>query len=193
LKNNILSRFLRISIISLIVYSNIAAQKSLISLKVGMPSNFGNTFYSDWEGIVNLGFKFSNLRKKNLYLNVYFNYDRLNDSRNDWNTKQNLYKIGLGLQYKIQILESAIVFPQFGIGFVYQNLNNERFNSSTDNSGMNLLTEIDLLYKIIERLNMGIGLRYDFVQLAVPDYAGNSSYNRRIHTITPTAQVVIEL
>jgi hypothetical protein len=191
LKINIFSRFLLISIIPLIVYTNLPSQNSLTYFKIGIPSNFGNTFYSDWDGIINVGFQYSNLRKRNLYLNIYFNYDRFKDTRYDWNSKQDLYKLGLGLQYKFMISESVNLFPQIGLGYVYQNVSNEQFDTSVDNSGLNVLTEIALLFKVTEKLNVGFGLRYDFVRLALPDYAGNSSYNRRIHTITPTAQIAV--
>ena len=161
----------------------------MIFLKVGIPSNIGNTNYSSWDGIINLGFQYSNLRKNNLYLNFYVNYDRLKETQFESNSTQNLYKIGLGLQYNLEISESLKMYPKFGIGYAYQNLNYTQFLSTVDNSGINLLFDLDFLYTVYEKLYIGIGLRYDFVKLA--GYAINTGYLTHIHTITPTVQTVI--
>jgi hypothetical protein len=162
----------------------------LIFLKVGIPSNIGNKNFSDWDGIINLGFQYSNLRKNNLYLNFYINYDRLKETQFESNSTQNLYKIGLGLQYNLEFSESVKMYPKFGIGYAYQNLNYSQNLSTVDHSGLNLLFDIDLLYKLNEKLFIGVGLRYDFVKLA--GYEINTGYLTHIHTITPNLQTVIK-
>jgi len=91
------------------------------------------------------------------------------------------------------ISNTANLYPQFGVGYAYQNINNETYNSSVDNSGLNLLSEIELLFQVMDNLNAGLSLRYDYIWLGLPEYAGDSTYNRRIHTITPTVQLLIEL
>ena len=193
MKNKILPRLLLISSVSLIIFSNIPAQKSLIYFKVGIPYNFGNTIYSDWDGIINLGFQYSHLRKNNIYLNFYINYDRFKATQFKWNTTQHLYRIGLGLQYMLEISKSAKMYPKFGVGYTYQNLNDARYNTTRDNSGINLLIDLDLLVKIFEKLYIGIGVRYDFVRLAEPSYPTTTGYYTHIHTIIPTVQTVIHL
>ena len=165
----------------------------MIIFKVGIPHNIYDAFYDDWEAIINFGFNYSHLGKKNLYFTIYFNYDRLNYPTNEWNIKQNLYKIGLGLQYSLHISESGKLLPQIGMGYVYQNLNFERYNWNVDNSGINIQTELGLIFELIKRLNFGFSIRYDYVKLAGTDKSGSTVYNRDIHTITPTLQTLIEL
>ncbi len=125
MKRGKLSVIFMVALSVMLVYTNVSAQNSLISLKVGIPYPVGNTVYSDWDGIIHAGLKYSNLRNTNLFLNVYVNYDRLNDSRQDWKSKQDLYKLGLGLQYKLMISETAVLYPHIGVGYAYQNIKNE--------------------------------------------------------------------
>ena len=127
-------------------YSNAPAQKSLIYFKVGIPYNVENTQYTDWDGIINLGFQYSHLRKKNLYFYVYLNYDRFKESYLEWSTTQHVYKMGLGLQYNLELSESTKMYPKFGVGYAYQSITNTRFENPRYNSGINLIIDIELFY-----------------------------------------------
>jgi len=175
------------------MYSNTPAQKSLIYFKVGIPFNFENTQYTDWDGIINLGFQYSHQRKKNLYLNFYINYDRFKETYYDWHTTQHVFKLGLGLQYNLELSKLAIMYPKFGVGYAYHSLNNTRLMTTRDNSGINLLIDLDIFYKLFEKIFVGLGVRYDFVRLVEPGYSASTGYYTYIHTLIPTVQTVINL
>ena len=174
-------------------YSHAPGQKSLIYFKVGKPYNFENTQYTEWDGIINLGFQYSHLRKKQLYLNVYLNYDRFKESFYEWSSIQHVYKMGLGLQYNLKLSESTDMYPKFGVGYAYQSITNTRFENPRANSGINLIIDLDLFYKIFDKLYMGIGVRYDFVRLAEPSYPTSTGYYTDIHTLIPMFQTLIKL
>jgi outer membrane receptor protein involved in Fe transport len=172
-------------------YGNVPAQKSLIYFKVGIPHNVGNTQYTNWDGILNLGFQYSHLRKKNLYFNVYLNYDRLRESSSNWSSTQHVYKIGLGFQYHLELSKSTKMYPKFGVGYAYQSTEHTRYESARENSGLNLLIDLDLFYKVFEEIYFGIGMRYDFVRLAEPSYPTSTGYYTHIHTLIPMLQILI--
>jgi hypothetical protein len=169
------------------------AQKHQIGLQASYPITVGNTFFSDYKGIIDFGLDYKYLLNEKLAVKISFDNSRFKIDIFSTTTKVSVNKFRIGIDYQIWNNNYFILLPEFRIGYARFTFENDRVQFAENQNAFNTLVGLQLLYPFNKVLSFGILCRYDFSCLEKHDTAMDSPYNRRVHTYNIGIQINFRL
>ncbi|WP_263785304.1 hypothetical protein [Salinibacter grassmerensis] len=156
-----------------------AAQKRSLTLKAGYPLTIGDTFLSEYDGIVGGELIYNYPLSQQLIFRPAVRYGRLNLDRTD--VTANLYSVRSGFGYYISLTRSLSVIPEAGIGYTRFS-----FQASEDAMGSNSISTWVALtptLSISPSIDIGVSFGYKASFLEEPEEALDTPYNRQLHAL----------
>ena len=168
-----------LAILFLATPEDTAAQERGLTLKAGYPLTIGDTFLSEYDGIVGGEITYNYPLSKQLMFRPSVRYRRLSFDRTD--VTANLYSVGTGFGYYISLMRSLSVIPEAGIGYTRFS-----FQASEDAMGSNSISTWVALtptLSVSPSIDIGVSFGYKASFLEEPEEALDTPYNRQLHAL----------
>ncbi len=168
--------------------SNLYAQDQKFALKTSHPIPVGDTFYSNYDGIINSSFQYSKSIGSGFYVNGEFDYS---NSEVRWNnpfgenstTHLNIYKLIAAVELPLKIQNIFTFRPELGIGYAHLRFNNDVFNRQNTDNGFSFKFSLQADRSISEKISVGMSGSYNLILLGKPEDAMDIPYNKELHSI----------
>jgi len=176
------------AILSLGLVGACYGQKSNVSVNLGYPVPTGDTFYSNFDGLLNIQLSYAQPVFKGLLAKGTIDYTRskltINQTLpNRSTTYQNIYKLILSAEVPIRIRNIVTLHPDFGLG--YARLHS--YNRQVDNSRVDNAYTIRLAFEISKNISsifsIGVKSSYDYVRVGRREIIPNISYNQVLNSL----------
>jgi hypothetical protein len=162
------------------------AQNQSVSISASYPIPIGDTFYSNYDGLINSGLKYSKSVGSNISINGSFNYVRSKitlGSTNQITTYSNFYQFLVSASREIKISNGLTFSPEAGIGYSRLNFRNNDSNNDLNENGFVTEVGLQLEKKITNNFSLGFESSYNLILLGEPEQARNTAYNKEMHSI----------
>lgn len=188
-----------LSIIATLQANDINAQNSRLSFDISYPIPIGDTFYSNYDGLIGLGLKYEHPLSSLLYINGQIGYSAANFSYNpslddsEATTTANIFGITIGSSLNLHLSEKINFVPNVGIGYANVFFTNDVFDDQNSSNGLNTLFGLSIDYQLSSRIGLGVFSSYNFIYLEKPDVGLDNSFNREIHSISSGVKLIYSL
>lgn len=175
-------------IIHFLFSSNLYAQDQKFALKTSYPIPIGDTFYSNYDGIINASFQYSRSIGSGFYVNGEFDYS---NSEVRWNnpfgenstTHLNIYKLIAAVELPLKIQNILTLRPELGIGYAHLRFNNDELDDQNTDNGFSGKFSLQADRIISEKISVGLSGSYNLILLGEPEIAMDIPYNKELHSI----------
>ncbi|MEX0719880.1 MAG: hypothetical protein WD059_04370 [Balneolaceae bacterium] len=181
--------FLTLTLTVILFLPNILpAQDQKLSVNVSYPIPIGDTFYSNYNGVVNTSFQYSRSIGSNFYVNGEFDYSnselQLNNPFGENSiTHLNIFKLIASVELPLKI-ENILTFrPELGVGFAHLRFNNNELNDQNTDNGFSGKFSLQVDRNISEKVSIGISGSYNLILLGEPDVGVDTPYNKELHSV----------
>lgn len=164
------------------------SQNKNVSFSFSYPSPIGDTFYTNFDGIFNTQFGYSQLLFGNFYLKGELDLtksklDLRGPSGNNSTTDSIFLKFLISSEYPLLISNLFTIRPKLGFGYARLNFKNDDFNANETENGFTGRFSVQLEKNIFKNFSLGINGVYDFTQMVNQEGVPNTSYNRELHSV----------
>lgn len=176
------------SILSIGLVSTCYGQDSNVSINLGYPMPTGNTFYSNFDGLINVQLSYAEPVLKGLLAKGTIDYTRskliINRTLpNRSTTYQNIYKLLLSAEVPIRIRNVVTLRPNLGFGYARLNTNNRQVDIHRVDNGYTIRLALVINKSISSIFSLGVKSSYDFVKVAKYEVIPNINYNRVLNSL----------
>lgn len=165
-----------------------SGQHSRVSINLGYPVPTGDTFYSNYDGLVNVQLSYAKAVFKGVLAKGTIDYSRskllLNQTLpNRSTTYQNIYKLILSAEIPIRIRNIVTLRPEFGFGYARLQANNQQVDDSIVDNAYTVRLALELSKNLSSMFSIGVKSSYDYVRIGRREDIPNISYNQVLNSL----------
>ena len=163
------------------------AQNQSVSVTASYPIPIGDTFYSNYDGIIGTGLKYSRFTGANISINGTFAYTRSKytiGSTNPITTNLNFYKLIVSVSRQIRIGNELVFNPEAGLGYARLSFrNDDQFDNDENANGFTTKLALHLNKEITNNLSLGVFSSYSLILIDKLGQALDTPYNKELHAL----------
>lgn len=169
------------------------AQEQGLTLRANYPLTVGDTFLSNYDGVIGAGLVYNQPLFSSLLLRPAVEYERLNlevPTDRDLNVTANAYTARLGLGYPIDLIRDVDVIPEIGIGYTRIGFESggddvtEDDDAGDPQNSFSTWVAVNPRYALSNAVEIGASFGYRAAFLETPEGALDTPYNRQLHALT---------
>lgn len=176
------------AIIYFLFSNNLVAQDQKFALKTSYPIPIGDTFYTNYDGIINTGFQYSRSIGSGFYINGEFDYS---NSELRWDnpfvqnstTHLNIFKLIAAVELPLNVQNILTLRPELGFGYAHLRFNNDELDDQFTDNGFTGKFSLQLDRSISDKVSIGLSGSYNLILLGEPENARDTPYNKELHSI----------
>ena len=178
--------------------SVIKAQDGQLILDLSYPIQVGDTFYSNYDGIIASDLTYRHQLSSRFHLNGKIGYSRtsFDIERHFGNpmepTYANIYRVLFGPTLNYKVTDQIYVVPELSIGYAHVRFSNDDAENSTD-TGINSVVGFSIEFHVWKNVGLGLYSSYDFIYLGEPENAINTAFNKEMHSIKTGIRIIYSL
>lgn len=189
------SLFVLLLTIAAFQVNEINAQNSRMSFDVSYPVPIGDTFYSNYDGVIALDLNYIHPISPLFNINGQIGYSRSNISFDRFpdegrsTSYANIYGFAVGPSIDLKLTNQVSFVPEVGIGYAHVRFTNDDVETLTE-SGINTFGKLSIEYQFSKNIGLGIFSSYNFIYLSEPNNGRDIRFNREMHSINAGVKIM---